>query len=197
MRAPQTLVLVALVVLAACAVAPAQQRSRPTPVKPTPAQLTETYLNGVARVLHELPTDDRFGADRTEHLLHGRSVRHGEDKTAGDAYRALRAQNFEVEVMTFGVFDRAGVPERYKVASWVRTLIGYEIKSPLQQIAMEVRRTRKPVQERTVNHEKVKVMVSARPIFARRECLSCHPGVKSGEVVGVAMVARHPEPSGR
>jgi hypothetical protein len=62
---------------------------------------------------------------------------------------------------------------------------------------MEVRRTRKSVQERTVNHEKIKVMVSARPVFARRECLSCHSGVKAGEVVGVAMVARHPEPSGR
>jgi hypothetical protein len=127
MRAPQTLVFVALVVLAAFAVAPAQQRPRPTPVKPTPAQLTQTYLNGVARVLHEVPTDGRLGVSRTERLIHGRSVRNGEDKAAGDAFRALMAQNFEVEVMTFGVFDRAGVPQRFKVASWVRTFIGYEI----------------------------------------------------------------------
>lgn len=192
MTARWKVLVISTFALGASVMAPAQQRTRPSAPAPTTAQLTQTLLTGMVRILNELPTDGKVGTSRIVRLMHGRQLADRDDKAAHDAFRALYKNKVNFNVATIGAFDRNGKPQRFTVAAWTDGIDAYDLKAPLMTLAQEVHRNRKPVSERTINSKSVKTMVSARPVFARRECLSCHAGAKAGDVVGVALVTWRP-----
>jgi len=183
----------------------------PTPESQIPAdqKLAQSFLENAEKILQQDPADGKFGLSRMPGI-HGRtafSVGKPEEKAAADQWNQL-VKDFVPAVLSFGMFDAKGVPDRNSFmyayyhlnhTDFIRDQSYFRSEREFaDELAPEEAKklflSGKKTSNTTMVYAKRKAMIEMRTVTAPSDaCMSCHEGVPKGKTIGVLALLRIPK----